>query len=68
MADERKSGYCEHCNEQRVVFRHGTNHVLHLILSIITCGMWLIVWLGSAIKIGGWRCQMCGSKFVKRVR
>jgi hypothetical protein len=23
----------------------GTNHVLHLILSVITCGVWLPVWL-----------------------
>lgn len=22
-----------------------TNHILHLILSILTCGLWLIVWL-----------------------
>lgn len=23
----------------------GTNHVLHLLLSLFTCGLWLIVWL-----------------------
>lgn len=30
---------------QAVVVRGGnTNHVLHLVLSLVTCGVWLLVW------------------------
>jgi hypothetical protein len=31
---------------------HRTNHILHLILTIVTLGLWLIVWILMAI-IGG---------------
>lgn len=68
MADERKSGYCRSCKKRNVVFRPGTSHLLHLFLSIITAGIWLIVWLLSTIKVGGWRCSACGSRDVIKVR
>ncbi|MHC4239959.1 MAG: hypothetical protein ACYSUC_09440 [Planctomycetota bacterium] len=42
-------------------FEKGTNHVLHLLLTLVTGGLWLIVWILCAIKIGGWRCVQCGS-------
>ncbi len=68
MAEEKSGGFCAACNKQSVVFRKGTNHILHLILSILTGGLWLIVWIGSAIKFGGWRCAVCGSSQVSNVR
>lgn len=67
MADEKRSGFCTQCNERRVVFRKGTSHILHLLLSIITFGFWLIIWFGSAVKFGGWRCMQCGSSKIKNV-
>jgi hypothetical protein len=68
MADERKSGYCKNCQKDVVVFRPGTNHILHLLLSVLTMGIWIIPWLLDCIKIGGWRCQVCGSKSVRRIK
>jgi len=67
MAEELKSGTCNQCQAQRVVFRRGTNHILHLLLSIFTFGFWLIVWFGASVKFGGWRCQACGSTRVNNV-
>lgn len=32
-----------------IVKGHRTNHILHLILSIVTAGLWLFVWLAVAI-------------------
>ena len=49
MADEKKSGMCAQCKKRVVVFRQGTNHILHLILTLITFGLWVIVWFGSAV-------------------
>lgn len=66
--DEIKSGFCQWCDRRVMVFRRGTNHLLHLILSILTGGLWIIIWIGLAIKIGGWRCVECGSKNVTNVR
>ena len=31
------------------VFGKPVNHILHLILAVVTCGIWLIVWLGMLI-------------------
>ncbi|MCP4076353.1 MAG: hypothetical protein GY744_09230 [Gammaproteobacteria bacterium] len=64
---EYKSGYCKNCKENRKVERADTNHILHLLLSIITAGLWLIVWLLISVKIGGWRCSTCGSKKISKV-
>jgi len=43
-----------------MIRRKGTNHVLHLLLTVLTAGLWLIVWILVSIKIGGWRCSQCG--------
>lgn len=59
---QEASGFCKGCNRQVVVRRKGTNHVLHLMLTVLTVGFWSWVWLLSAIKIGGWRCSQCGLK------
>ena len=67
MAKQEKSGFCKMCDRQVVVSRPGTNHILHLLLSILTAGLWLIVWIGSAIKFGGWRCSTCGNAKISNV-
>jgi hypothetical protein len=64
MATEYTSGYCRRCAVPSKLERKGTNHVLHLLLSIVTLGLWLIVWIGVAVKFGGWSCSQCGSEDV----
>lgn len=40
-----------HTNFQAVMVKtHRPNHILHLILSIVTLGLWLIVWAIVALK------------------
>jgi hypothetical protein len=38
------------------------NHGLHLFLSIITVGLWLVSWISLAIvhRLRPWRCLHCG--------
>lgn len=67
MAEDKRGGHCAQCGDRRVVFRKGTNHILHLLMSIITLGFWLIIWIGVAVKFGGWRCSTCGSSRVSNV-
>jgi hypothetical protein len=63
MAEFKESkGYCQTCKKQVLIRRKGTNHLLHLILTLLTGGLWAIVWILCAIQIDGWRCSQCGSK------
>jgi hypothetical protein len=62
MSAQQTTKWCRGCNRQVLAARRGTNHVLHLLLTIFTGGLWGIVWILSAVKIGGWRCQACGMK------
>lgn len=67
MGEERGNGWCEQCNAQRMVARKTPNHLLHLILTVLTCGLWAAVWILTSIRFGGWRCTTCGSNDVKWV-
>ena len=66
MATQSKRAHCPICDttgpHTREVGR--VNHILHLILSILTGGIWLFVWLLLAIlpnKKGKWSCGNCGA-------
>jgi hypothetical protein len=67
MAEQKSGGLCADCGKRCVVFRKGTSHVLHLLLTLLTAGLWLIVWIGVAVKFGGWRCQECGGTRISQV-
>jgi hypothetical protein len=62
MAQQEATGFCKVCNKQVMIRRKGTNHILHLLLSVVTMGIWIIIWILASVKIGGWRCTQCGSK------
>jgi hypothetical protein len=59
---DETGGYCRICEKRVMVRRKGINHILHLLLAIVTWGGWSLVWLVLAIRIGGWRCPDCGGK------
>jgi len=58
---EQTQKYCKKCQSHELHARPGTNHILHLLVTLLLCGFWLPIWILSALKIGGWRCQKCGS-------
>ena len=53
--------YCPRCGEARLFQREGTNHVLHLLLSVVTGGLWLVVWVVCGLSSKPWRCIACGT-------
>ncbi len=61
MANQETGGYCKHCDKKVMLQRSGTNHILHVILSVLTAGIWIPIWILTSIKVGGWRCKECGS-------
>lgn len=57
---EIKQLYCHQCARLVPAHRPSTNHILHLLLSLVTLGFWVLIWVLSTVKIGGWRCSQCG--------
>ena len=53
---------CQRCNRWVVASRQSPNHILHLILAVLTGGLWIIPWLCiTGVANGkGFRCQVCG--------
>jgi hypothetical protein len=50
---------CVECKKKTLHIQEVPNNVLHLILSIITVGLWLIVWLLFIDKKDP-QCTVCG--------
>ena len=59
---KHKSYYCKSCQKNILFIQDSPNHALHIILSIFTAGLWLIVWFFVAIGEKDWHCSVCGSK------
>lgn len=61
------AGLCECSKGGRVVIkRKRPNHILHLLLSLVTGGAWIIIWILLCVwNQDPWKCTQCGSKNVK---
>ena len=62
MSQEQKFIYCKNCKEHTMQFRDGPSHVFHFIMSLFTMGFWLIIWMLSLVRFGGWKCSKCGRR------
>jgi DNA-directed RNA polymerase subunit RPC12/RpoP len=60
----QSSGVCPDCGERRLIASRKPNHLLHLILTIITVGLWAVIWFFIAWsgEFHKWRCQNCGTQ------
>jgi hypothetical protein len=67
MATETAQRFCQSCQRNTLYVRHSTpvNHVLHLLLSVLVCGLWLPVWLLIVLCHQPYqaplRCATCGA-------
>ena len=62
MSQRTASRKCKHCKERRMVVMQAPNHILHLLLSIVTAGIWLIPWILMIFVPRSFRCSVCGSR------
>src|SRR4051794_31463688 len=65
MASVYMTDYCATCGKQSKFEKPRINHVLHLILSVLTLSIWaVVVWLPLGIinSMRGFRCSTCGMK------
>jgi hypothetical protein len=58
---EESQRYCPSCEQKVLARRKSTNHLLHLALSVLTAGLWIIVWLAASGMKGEWLCTRCGT-------
>lgn len=56
--------YCRKCDAAMPATVRRTNHVLHIILTLLTMGFWLPVYALAGIEgaTKSARCQKCGSR------
>jgi DNA-directed RNA polymerase subunit RPC12/RpoP len=68
MASEEAPGYCSHCKKKVKVRKNKLNHIFHFIMTIITLGIWAIIWIFLALSNAfEWRCVNCGHRAKKRL-
>ena len=61
MATNHVLHYCRRCRRPTVHLQPSTSHVLHLLLSILTVGLWLGVWALAGLANASQRtCTACG--------
>ena len=61
MATNHVMHYCKRCGYTRQHLQPATSHVLHLILSILTCGLWLGIWIAAGLAHASQKtCATCG--------
>ena len=61
MATNQIMHPCRHCKRLTRHLEPATSHVLHLLLTVFTFGLWSIVWVFSAIANSSQKtCSACG--------
>lgn len=60
MSREYKRKHCKICGTKTKHSRKGTSHILHLLLSILSAGVWIPIWILAAIFKDHWQCDTCG--------
>lgn len=68
-------GWCDVCGENVKLEKQvkDTNHILHLLLSVFTGGLWVPIWILAVFNfdtdpINGATCSQCGSSRVTRTK
>ena len=61
MGFQETRGFCTNCNKYVLVRGATPNHILHLLLTLVTCGLWSISWILLSIAPVVWRCSQCGA-------
>jgi DNA-directed RNA polymerase subunit RPC12/RpoP len=62
MRKDKVRARCPRCRHRQVFVKAKVNHGLHLTLSILTVGLWLVSWIAVCIGriMRPWRCEHCG--------
>jgi hypothetical protein len=63
MSSKQELKFCTNCNEILPANKRVPNHPLHIVLSILTVGFWIIIWLLMIFDgmTRRFRCVKCGN-------
>ena len=67
VSTNQKMLKCKTCGRPTPHLVDRPNHILHLLLSVVTAGLWLIVWLFVGAGEKKATCTVCGSKYKRRL-
>ena len=62
MSTKQLMAYCQNEGRDTLHIQETPNHLLHLILSILTGGIWIIVWLILMMTTDPATCTFCGTQ------
>ena len=65
MGFKEDAAYCPQCGRQVLAKQETPSHILHLLLTIFTGGLWIIVWIAVSVRDRPWRCSQCGTDQVQ---
>lgn len=59
MGTQEATGFCRRCNATVLIRMQTANHVFHLLMALITIGLWIPIWF--LCSLSSWRCSRCGA-------
>jgi hypothetical protein len=62
MSQQETTKFCSHCNKAVLAVRPGTSRLRQLSLTVLTLGIWSVVWVLDAFRRPGWRCSVCDQR------
>lgn len=62
MTQQTLTLYCHRCSVESSHTQKTPNHVAHLLLSLLTAGIWVVVWVLVAMSSARPVCSRCGEK------
>lgn len=67
MGTKKKRMFCEEEVAMVLAEKQTPNHLLHLVLTLLTAGLWVFVWAILIVTSGPYRCPHCGAKTLRYV-
>lgn len=62
MPTEETMYKCRRCGRLTKHLEKKPSHVLHLLLTVLTVGLWIPVWAVLSASRGGAQCSECGKR------
>ena len=58
-SQQETTKFCPACNKHVRAVRPGTSRLRQFGLTVVTLGLWAVVWMVDAVRRPGWRCSVC---------
>jgi hypothetical protein len=60
MASQQDMIWCKACGRRTLHVQKRPTHLLHLVLTLLTFGFWIIPWSWVTLAAGRPKCTVCG--------